>query len=455
MNESRVVEAAKKPLVESWSDAYRPELRAAQPEWLAALRDRAAAEFARSGLPQRKDEAWKYTPVRALEALDPRIAGGREKVADSAAFTAALPKRLIEAPDMQVDIADGTVAEIPQGLPDGVTILSLAEGLKRFEQRLSSKLHGADISGSSRAFAALNTAFLEQGLVIHVGEAVQAGTLLLRWAFTPGQTALMHNFRVFILLERGAGLSVVEQYQSAQPSRNALNVVTDAELGQGASLQQLRVQAESEDAVLLLSTSVEQAADSFYANWGFDFGGGLVRQELSSRLAGAGARAQVGGAFVLDGKRHVDNHVSIEHAAVDTHSEQFFRGVLGGRSRGVFNGRAMIHQGADGSKVQQSNANLLLSPLAEIDTKPELEIYADEVEASHGATVGQLDETAVFYLRSRGLDEEAARRMLTSAFCRAVTDRLGDRLLAHRLDEMMDAAMPQGMSLPGGAAGSN
>jgi Fe-S cluster assembly protein SufD len=132
--------------------------------------------------------------------------------------------------------------------------------------------------------------------------------------------------------------------------------------------------------------------------------------------------------------------VCVEHLAPGCTSEQFFRGVLGGRSRGVFNGRALIQRGADGSCVRQSNANLLLSPLAEMDTKPELEIYADEVEASHGATVGQLDEAAVFYLRSRGLSEDEARRMLTSAFCRAVTDRVADPDLSARIAELLDAA---------------
>jgi Fe-S cluster assembly protein SufD len=171
-----------------------------------------------------------------------------------------------------------------------------------------------------------------------------------------------------------------------------LNVLCQAELGAGARLSHTRVQAETEQAVLLTSTMLEQARDSRFVYRGFDLGAGLARHELTTRLTGPGAEADIAGAWLLDGRRHVDNHVSVEHLAPGCASEQFFRGVLGGRSRGVFNGRALIQAGADGSSVRQSNANLLLSPLAEMDTKPELEIYADEVEASHGATVGQLDE---------------------------------------------------------------
>jgi Fe-S cluster assembly protein SufD len=214
------------------------------------------------------------------------------------------------------------------------------------------------------------------------------------------------------------------------------------ELGSNAELDYFRLQNESEKTVLLSSTRIQQARGSRLRYSGFDLGGGLVRHELKTVLGGSGAHAAFLGAFVLDGSRHVDNHISVDHASPACSSEQFFRGVLGGRSRGVFNGKALIRSGADESSVRQSNANLLLSPLAQIDTKPELEIYADEVVASHGATVGQLDEDAVFYLRSRGLPEADARRLLVSAFCRAVTDRLENQKMAGCISDMIDRAMP-------------
>jgi len=426
------------PLVEKWSNDFRAVDQQQGPAWMRELRESAAAQFGAAGLPNRKTEAWKYTPVRMLEKLDPSVISLAGKGRQDVAF----PEPLCSASAGQVDIGNGF---LPENLPDtakGVTLLPLAEGIEAFEEKLQRLLTCVELEGADKTFTALNTAFLDQGLVIHVGENVKARTLLVRWAFSAEEAARLGNFRLVLLLEPGAELELIEQFESAGETANALNVITQVDLAEGAVLEHVRVQRESDTVVLLTSTSVEQAARSKYRCSGFDLGGGLVRNELGTRLAGSGAEAHFNGAFVLDHKRLVDNHVSVDHASPGCSSTQFFRGVLGGSSRGVFNGRALIRPGADGSSVKQSNANLLLSPLAEMDTKPELEIYADEVEASHGATVGQLDEAAIFYLRSRGLSDAQARRMLTAAFCHAVTDRLENRDLAECLAGMLDAAMP-------------
>jgi len=433
------------PLIEQWSKEFRALPGGSGPAWLGKLKEQAAAQFVVAGIPTRKTEAWKYTPLRMLEQLAPHFLDA----ADAESGAGRFPEPVCPASAGTVDICDGRLSGSLPETAAGFTLLPLAEGVTVFGDAMRQVLESTDVASPGNTFTALNTAFLEQGLVVHAGENVKAGSLLIRWAFSGSDRGRMGNFRLVVLLEPGAELDLIEQFESAIPAAGALNTVTQMNLAEGAGLRHVRVQNESDEVVLLTSTAVEQAARSKYLYSGFDLGGGLVRHGLNARLAGAGAETVFDGAFVLDRKRHVDNHVSVDHAAPGCSSKQFFRGVLGGSSRGVFNGRALIRPGADGSSVRQSNANLLLSPLAEMDTKPELEIYADEVEASHGATVGQLDETAIFYLRSRGLSEDQARRILTMAFCHAVTDRLSDRSLAARISAMIDAAMPGGVLAAG------
>jgi len=433
-------------LVQQWSESLRSATQDHGPQWLDELRLRASDQLTAHGLPDRKDEDWKYTPMRVLEKLNPAINNNTGGVADdvaAAAFNDAnFPAALLDKPDYEARVYDGVLVGLEGSDRPGVTIVSLTEGLKRYEPLLRKHIEAVDIDGSAQAFNALNTATLNQGLVIHIDQQADAGTILLRWAMSGNASPSIHNFRVFLLLAEGARMQLMEQFESVDHAGSALNVVSHVELGTDAVLDYLCVQNESENTVLMSSTRIDQAQGSRYNYAGFDLGGGLVRHELKTVFAGSDAHAAFLGAFVLDKARHVDNHISIDHASPACSSEQFFRGVLGDSSRGVFNGKALIRPGADESSVRQSNANLLLSHLARIDTKPELEIYADEVEASHGATVGQLDETAIFYLRSRGLSEAEARRLLVGAFCRAVTDKLDNQALAGHVSDMIDHAMP-------------
>lgn len=429
--------AANRELARRWSDEVgRATFEDAAP-WLRELRESAVDAFASGGLPHRKVEAWKYTPLRLLEARAPSLTA----VAESPA-AAETPQPLVDGVP-RVLMVDGLPASVDGALPQGVRLLTLAEALERHEQPVREMAQRVGLGGPAHAFTALNTAFIGRARVLHVAAGVDAGRILLQWAFS-GQAAERLGFaRLFLLLDEGARLDLVEQFESSPGASGALNVMLQGRLGRDARLTHTRVQREGDEALLLTATSVEQGAGSAYRYHGFDLGAGLVRHELYAELLGEGAAATLGGACVLDGSRHGETRINVDHAAPNCASEQLFRGVLGGRSRGVFNGRALIRKGADGSSVRQSNANLLLSPLAEMDTKPELEIYADEVEASHGATVGQLDENAVFYLRSRGLPDAEARRMLTTAFCHAVSDRLEDRALAERIGDLLDAAMPE------------
>jgi Fe-S cluster assembly protein SufD len=347
-------------------------------------------------------------------------------------------------------------AGLLQELPEGLRILGLQQALA--EPSLSKELEvlagSLELTGTSHVFEALNTAGMNSALIIHVAENTDAGRLTLDWFQHAAKTARIDNVRVFVFLEAGAQLQLQETFfssntNSGQEGNSAaavcdsmINQVTQISLADGAALDHLRVQAASESQHLFLFASAQQASKTEYRYSGFEMGGGLVRNGLISRLEGAGAKVDLAAAFIGNGESCIDHHVLAEHIATGCSSEQNFRGVLGGRSRGVFNGKAIIRPGADGSSVRQSNANMLLSDLAEMNTKPELEIYADEVEASHGATVGQLDEQALFYMVSRGIAAEDARRMLTGAFCRSIGNRLSDRKLAEQIEVLLDRAMP-------------
>ncbi len=438
------------PLARSWGEQLAPDAMSPNaPSWLGPLQARAVEAFRASGLPGNKDEPWKYTSLRRLESLAPDL-----RVAAEPSTEPFPDPPLPGLKGFGFRWAEGRL-EWLGAPPEGVSLRSLEDALADPDPHISVRLQrlfeSMEVSGRSRAFEALNTALLGPGVVLHVAAGVDAGTVLAHWALPRGLDAGLDSVRFCVLLDRGAKLQLVEQYGTADSphavgtdkAAQALNLVLQADLGEDAALEHLRLQNGAQDDVLLTFSDVRQGARSRYRHFGFDLGGGLVRHAIDSALEGEAAEAAVLGAFLTDADRLVDYHVAIDHRAPATASEQLFRGVLGGHSRGVFNGKAVIRPGADGSSVRQSNANLLLSRDAEMDTKPELEIYADEVEASHGATVGQLDETAVFYLRSRGIGEADARRMLTTAFCRAVAGRMADARLSAAVADLLEAAMPQ------------
>lgn len=412
------------------------------PDWISRLRHDGAQQFRSHGLPTRKDEAWKYTGLGLLAGRQLRL----DPTGISGGSVPALPQSIVENAQ-QVRMVDGRMLKGPVDLPTGVKVMSLGKALQQDIPGLQSLLESLPASSSkansSDGFSALNTATLGDGVVIHVSAGVDAGRLLMMWSTTQGEEPGLFNSRIGVILEPSAKLDLLEQFETAQVNTNSCNIVLQAVVGESASLQHVRLQQESEESGLITRTEITQRAGSSYDYFGFDLGGGLVRHDLHSSLSGEGARTSINGAYLLDNKRHVDNHSRVDHLARGGVSEQYFRGVAGGSGRAVFNTAVCVHPGADETEALQSNANILLSTRAEVDTKPELEIYADEVVASHGATVGQLDEQAVFYLRSRGLNEEQARQILTTAFCRSVSDKLADRELAEAISQRMMDVMPQ------------
>jgi Fe-S cluster assembly protein SufD len=422
--------------------AALPDNSGVRPEWLKKIRETGAEQFRAHGLPTRKSEAWKYTGLVSLDQSGPKLASGFEP-ADSGSVR---PSPLVDSA-IQLSLLDGRLVAQSGDLPAGLTILSLADALDsgfKDLQVLLESLPENDFKGApGHGFSALNSATLETGVVIRVASGADAGSLSLLWSNSRGKDPHLFNSRVCVILEEGARLELLEQFESTGDNSNTSNIIMQAEMGKAAHLRHIRFQQETDKTVLITRTEVSQQADSEYSYFGFDLGGGLVRHDLHTSLLGSGAKSAINGAYLLDGNRHVDNHTRVDHKAPGGYSDQYFRGVAGGSGRAVFNTAVCVHPGADETEARQSNANILLSARAEIDTKPELEIYADEVVASHGATVGQLDELAVFYLRSRGLTEQDARQLLTTAFCQSVSDKLADPALGEVISQRMKDVMPE------------
>lgn len=419
------------------------------PEWAVAVRARGALQFQEFGLPTRKDETWKYTRLGFLDQRDTRLAASGSQstsTKESATDFTAWPAPIIDVAQ-QVNFLDGVMQSGSNSFDSGLNVYSLKDALKKDIPGLQALVESLPSDRvkhlSANGFSALNDATLDNGMVIHVAAGVDAGRLLTQWSASEAASARLFNTRICILLEAGASLQWLEQFETAFEHNNSANVVVQVQLAESAVLRHCRLQQENENAGLVTRTDIGQQPSSSYSYFGFDLGGGWVRHDLHSRLLGENARASLNGAFILDKNRHVDNHARVDHMGKNGYSEQYFRGVAGDSSKAVFNTAVYVHKGADGTEARQSNANILLSKLAEIDTKPELEIYADEVVANHGATVGQLDEKAVFYLRSRGINELQARQMLTTAFCRSVSDKLIDRKLAGALSQRIMDVMPQ------------
>ncbi len=419
-----------------------PENTGVCPQWLKAIRETGAEQFRSHGLPTRKDEAWKYTGLGALGLAQVQLATG----SNTPSANSTQPSPLVESP-LQLNLLDGQFLELTGDVPPGLTVLPMSNaleiGVSGLQDLLESLIVKQSKGASSQGFSALNAATLDSGVVIHVAAGTDARRLSLIWSSSQGEKPLLFNFRICVILDKGAKLELLEQFESTDGNANTSNIVMQVDLANKSNFQHIRFQQESDKSGLITRTEVSQQAESEYAYFGFDLGGGLVRHDVHTSLWGAGAKSGINGAYLLDGNRHVDNHTRVDHFAGGGFSDQYFRGVASGSGRAVFNTAVCVHPGADESEARQSNANILLSARAEIDTKPELEIYADEVIASHGATVGRLDELAVFYMRSRGLSEQDARQLLTTAFCKSVSDKLADPVLSEVISQRMMDVMPQ------------
>lgn len=388
----------------------------------------------REGLPHARVEAWKYTPLRALER---RSFAGTETVSVDPALLDGFAAPRIVFVNGRFDAGLSAL----DALPEGVSLQSLS-GLRGAADARAVNFLDRRYERSDEPFARLNAALASEGAVLRVEAGTQVAAPL-HFVFIGAAASVDTAWHVRHLVELGrdASASVIEHHIAAGEHAHLGNMLTHVHLGAGARLHHARIQSESARATLFARTDGVLARDARYTRTDLELGAALSRHELNVRLEGEGARLVANGVLFADGRRHVDIRLGIEHIARDTACDLMWRGLASGRGKAVFHGGITIRAGADGSDANLSNKNLLLSADAEIDTQPVLVIHADEVKAAHGATVGQLDPVALFYLRSRGLGEADARRLLTAAFCREVVAGVHDAAVREVLAAALDRAL--------------
>jgi Fe-S cluster assembly protein SufD len=410
--------------------------------WLAQVRNAALERFAQHGYPSARDEEWKYTSVAALEKRAFTVIAGNGPD-DAAAATLFDSLALdVQAGHLLVFVNGRHAPALSQigKLPSGVVLGSMAEALERTPDMLEPYLTDA---GSQTVFGALNTAFMADGAWLHVPRGVVVDEPIHLLFLSTASGAAIHSRNV-IVAEEGARATVIEHYTGAEDAVYFNNAVTQIFAAGNAAVEHYKLQQESARAFHIAGIHARQRQDSRFESHSATLGAALARNDITTVFDAAGCEATLNGLYLIGGRQHADNHTCIDHAAPHGTSQEHYRGVLDGAARAVFNGKVIVRPGAQKTNARQTNHNLLLSRDAEVDTKPQLEIRADDVQCTHGATVGQLDDTQLFYLRSRGIEEATARNLLVHAFAHDVIERIRVQSLRSRLEKILFARLPQG-----------
>jgi Fe-S cluster assembly protein SufD len=412
-----------------------------QPSWLIALRREGHTQFASTGFPSTHDEDWRFTNVS-------EVAKTR--------FTLAPPVRPVTLSDVeqfgssafacQLVFVNGRFApelsRIP-AMPAGVKVGSLAEEIAVNPRAIEPHL-GHYLNFRRDAFSALNTAFIEDGAYVHVqSNVIVDQPVYLLFVTAPASKPTMDHPRNLIVAEENSRLTVVEDYVSLDEGATFSNTATELVAGENAHVEHYMIVREGEKAYNFSTLRIQQGRNANVATHSLLLSAALVRNNVHPVLAGEGSECLINGLFMANDRQHMDNYMLVEHASPHCDSRQFYNGILNGNSHGVFHGRIIVHKDAQKTDAKQTNRNLLLSDEAQIDTKPQLEIYADDVKCTHGATIGQVDENALFYLRSRGLDEISARHVLLLAFANECLDRMNSQQVRDHLERLVLESLPE------------
>lgn len=410
--------------------------------WLRKLRQQGFARFGETGFPSLRDEDWRFTNLAAIVQTPFRLPqNGR----------GALPRNQIESfriPGVACTLVfvDGRFSpehSVSGTLPKGVQVASLAATLARDPGALEPHL-GRYLDLQRDPFSALNTAFLEDGAYVHIrkGVALSEPIHLLYISAEHEAPAVCHP-RNLIVADEHSQATILEDYVSLGAGPALCNTATELVAGDQTVVSHYMIEREHTRAFNVSTLRIQQGRNAVVNSHSVLLGGALVRNNVHPVLAGEGSECLINGLFIGSGKQHLDNYMLVEHASPHCGSRQFYNGILGDHAHGVFHGRIIVHKDAQKTDARQTNRNLLLSDTAQIDTKPQLEIRADDVKCTHGATIGQIDEEALFYLRSRGIDDASARHILLLAFASECLDRMAQGPVRAHIEALIHQALAE------------
>ena len=407
--------------------------------WLRKLREDAFTSFCERGFPTTHDEDWRFTNVSNIA----RTPFSLPPLAVSLPAKSDLKQWTVDGMAARLVFVDGRLIRELSSLgllPEGVRISGLKEEIIGNSTVLEEHL-GHYLDSRRDPFCALNTAFVEDGAFVHIARGVSLREPIhLLFVTSGGKGATMTHPRNLLLIEQEAEAAIMEEYVSLDGGDAFLsNSATELIARESSTVSHYMIEREGRKAFNISTLRVHQERSANVASHSILLGGGLVRNNVHPVLAGEGGECLINGLFVGNGTQHLDNYMHVEHRSPYSTSRQFYNGILDDHAHGVFHGRIVVHKDAQKTDAKQTNRNLLLSDDAQIDTKPQLEIYADDVKCTHGATIGQIEENALFYLRSRGIDETSARKLLLSAFARECVERMHPGAARSHCENVIDA----------------